>query len=551
MKLFGTAQPFIESQENSFKIGRLVANYDFFKSLFKYSDFDQYHIFCPTFANCKLTQKRISQDIPTGQKEKVKVFHIASLKKSIAENNYHIFHLGGWGFSFPGLIHLRNKYAKRLFPITGVTHSLNVKEASFYALKVSAAPVLPFDSIVCTSKCGKKVIQNLFAATENNFDKMNIKYNGRMDVIPLGIDDANRTVPDRTESRKLLSIDADSFVILSLGRLASNNKMDFAPFLATVKRFIEKNKDKKINLILAGGADTGEQRFMKELLQENQLEEKTKLFFNFQDHQKQLLYSAADIYAAPIDNFQETFGLSVVEAMAHECAVVVSDFNGYSELVDDGINGIKVPTFWADTTKDFKDVSEIMNFPTYQLLLSQSVAVDFDNMLQAFQELLEKPEKCRELGKAAREKVNQNYFWSDVIKRYCTLWDTLADQAQDKSIKFDKPKNPWEIDYFSVFSHYSSKLVSNDSRIFLSEYGSEVLKSGNIPAVYSDIGASVILPQLVTIALKSIAENTITAAQFTGSLKKHATISDSTAMYYLLWMVKYNLVNIDAGTIGR
>lgn len=544
MKLFGTAQPFIESRENSFKIGRLVANYDFFKALFKYSDFDQFHIFCPTFANCKLTEKRISEDIPGGQREKIKVFHIASLKKSIAENNYHIFHLGGWGFFFPGLIHLRNIYSSRPFPVTGVTHSLNVKEASFHALKVCTAPVLPFDSIVCTSKCGKKVMQNLFDETENNFSKMKIQYRGRMDIIPLGIDDANRTVPDRAESRRALSIDDDSFVILSLGRLASDNKMDFAPFLAAVKRFIEKNKDKKITLILAGAADSGEQRFMKELLRENKLEETAKLFFNFEDHKKQLFYSAADIYASPIDNFQETFGLSVVEAMAHECAVVVSDFNGYSELVDHGINGIKVPTFWADTTADFEDVSEIMNFPTYQLLLSQSVAVDFDNMLEAFQELLEKPEKCRELGKAAREKVRQNYFWSDIIKRYCALWDELAGQAQDNSIKIDKPKNPWEIDYFSIFSQYPSKLVSDDSKVSLSEHGRAVLVSGNIPDVYSDIAASVILPQLVAIGLKSIAENTITAARFTDELKKHAAISDSTAMYYLLWMAKYNLVNI-------
>lgn len=545
MKLFGTAQPFIESQENSFKIGRLVANYDFFKSLFKYSDFDQFHIFCPTFANCKLTEKRISEDIPGGQKEKIKILHISSLKKSIAENDYHVFHLGGWGYFYPGLIHLRNIHSKRPFPVTGVTHSLNVKEASFHALKVCTAPTLPFDSIVCTSKCGKKVMQNLFEETQNNFNKTEIKYHGRMDVIPLGIDDDSKTVPGRSESRKALGIDDDSFVILSLGRLASDNKMDFAPFLATVKRLVDRNKDKKITLVIAGGADTHKQRLMTGLLRENKLEDITKLFFNFQDNKKQLFYSAADIYASPIDNFQETFGLSVIEAMANECAVVVSDFNGYSELVDHNINGIKIPTFWADTTKEFKDVSEIMNFSTYQLLLSQSVAVDFDNMLQALQELLEKPEKCSQLGKAAREKVKQNYFWSDIIKQYCTLWDELAQQAQENSIKVDKPKNPWEIDYFSVFSHYPSKIVSNDSRIFLTEPSRKMLISDRftLPAAYSDVSASVIIPQLVAAALK-VVNQTLTVAQFTEGLKKHAAISDSTAMYYLLWMAKYNLVNI-------
>lgn len=194
MKIFGTAQPFIESREKSFKIGRLVANYDFFRALFEYSDFDEFHVFCPTFANCQLTEKKLSQeDIPDDRKAKIKVLHIASLKRSIAENNYHAFHLGGWGYFFPGLIHLRNIHSARPFPITGVTHSLNDKQAAFHALKVCMAPVLPFDSIVCTSNCGQKVLQNLFEATESNFNQMNVKYAGRMDVIPLGIDDACRT----------------------------------------------------------------------------------------------------------------------------------------------------------------------------------------------------------------------------------------------------------------------------------------------------------------------------------------------------------------------
>lgn len=545
MKIFGTAQPFIESRENSFKIGRLVANYDFFRALFEYSDFDEFHVFCPTFANCQLTEKKISQEnLPDDRKAKIKVLHIASLKKSIAQNNYHAFHLGGWGYFFPGLIHLRNIHSPRPFPITGVTHSLNDKQAAFHALKVCMAPVLPFDSIVCTSNCGQKVLQNLFEATENNFNQMNIKYAGRMDVIPLGIDDACRTVPDRRESRKSLGIDADSFVILSLGRLASDNKMDFAPFLAAMKRFTDKNPNKKIDLILAGGADNHEQELIRSLLRENELENITKLFVDFENRQKGLLYSAADIYAAPIDNFQETFGLSVVEAMAHGCAVVVSDFNGYSEIVDHGVNGIKIPTLWADATREFEGVSEIMNFSTYQLLLAQSVAVDFDKMSEAFQRLLDNSAECRALGQAARKKVAQNYFWSDIIKKYCALWDELSEQAQANSIEIARPNNPWEVDYWSVFSHYPSKLVSDDSRISLSEYGKEVLASGDIPVAYSDIGASVIIPQLVAIALKAVDRNPVTAAQFSNSLQKHAEISDSTAIYYLLWMAKYNLVNI-------
>jgi glycosyltransferase involved in cell wall biosynthesis len=545
MKLFGTAQPFIESYEASFKLGRLVANYDFFKALFKYSDFDEFHIFCPTFANCELTQKRISEeDISPLQKAKVKVFHISSLKKSISENEYHIFHLGGWGFFFPGLIYLRNMHSLRPFPITGITHSLNVKESAFYAFKVCAAPVMPFDSVICTSNCGKEVLKRLFQCTESNFSRMNIKYKGRLDVVPLGIDDVYRNIPDSRQSKKSLGIEPDSFVILSLGRLATEKKMDYAPFLAAVKRFAQKNKTRKINLVIAGGADNAEQKFIENLVSENKLEHITKLFTNFEDDKKSILYSAADVYASPIDNLQETFGLSVVEAMAHKCVVVVSDFNGYSEIVNHDINGIKIPTFWADTMKEFENVSEIMNFPTYQLLLSQSVAVDFDKMADALQMLLDNPEKRITLAQAAREKVIQNYFWSDIIKKYCALWQQLSEQARNCPAEPEKTKNPWEIDCWSVFSHYPSKTISGDETISMSEYGREVLMTGGVPVCYSEIGASVVLPELVTVALRAVENKSITTEQLITILKKRSAISKSTALYHILWMAKYNLISI-------
>jgi len=545
MKIFGTVQPFIESSDSSFKIGRLVANYEFYNALFKYSDFDEFHIFCPTYSNCKLTGEKIAQEnIPADRKAKIKIFHITSLKKALAENNYHIFHLGGWGFFYPGFAHLRNMYSPKLFPITGVTHSLNAKESSFHALKICMAPVMPFDSIVCTSNCGKKVLQNLFAAAENNFSQMNIKYHGRMDIIPLGIDDTFKTIPDRSKSRKILGIDDDAFVILSLGRLESNNKMDIAPFLTAAARFIKKNKNKKITLVIAGSGNNQAQQYIRSLLQENEIETATKMFSNFDNYLKTHLYRAANIYAAPIDNFQETFGLSVVEAMAHECAVVISDFDGYSELTDNGVNGIKIPTYWADATNEFRDVSEIMNFPTHQLFLSQSVAVDLDKMSAAFQELLDNPEKCDATGREARKKTEQKYFWSDIIRQYCALWDELAQQAANSTAEVKKTKNPWEVDYWSVFSHYPSNLVSDDCKISLSEYGKEIMVSGKLPVPYSDISAGVILPQLVILALKTINQKTITAVEYKNTLKKHAEISDSTAAYYLLWMTKYNLIKI-------
>ncbi len=543
MKIFGTAQPFVESKDTSFKIGRLVANYDFFISLFKYSDFDEFHIFCPTYANCILTQQRIAEENLTDSiKNRVKVMHIASLKQAVAANDYHVFHLGGWGYFFPGMVNIRNKCAKTPFPITGVTHSLNSKEASYHALKVCTAQVREFDSIVCTSACGKRTLENYFSETSANFPGLDTEYTGRLDVIPLGIDDAFRADVDKSSARKALGIDDDAFVMLTLGRIASSYKMDLAPYLTAVKRFIDANPDRKITLVLAGGADTSEQKLLNDLISERDMAENVKLFLNFEDDKKSLIYAAADTYVAPIDNFQETFGLSVLEAMAHRCAVVVSDFNGYAELVDQDQNGIKIPVFWAENADNLKDVSEIMNFQTYQLILSQSVAVDMDAMGGALQEMLDDPKKRALLGENGRISVENGYFWSDVVKRYCGLWDELSEQAKSSG-DLRKSFNPWEIDYFKVFSHYPSQLITDELKVKLSDFGSEVLESGDIPGCYSDVSASVILPELVMAGLKLLQEKELTASEFVGALQKCASITEEQGRYYLLWMMKYNCVS--------
>ena len=61
---------------------------------------------------------------------------------------------------------------------------------------------------------------------------------------------------------------------------------------------------------------------------------------------RDIAWSAADVFTSFSDNIQETFGLTPVEAMASGLPVVVSDWNGYKVRVRDGIDGYRVST-WA------------------------------------------------------------------------------------------------------------------------------------------------------------------------------------------------------------
>ena len=54
-------------------------------------------------------------------------------------------------------------------------------------------------------------------------------------------------------------------------------------------------------------------------------------------------YSGADIAAYPIDNMQESFGLSLIEAMAAGLPVIASNWDGLRDTVSPDV-GIRVPT---------------------------------------------------------------------------------------------------------------------------------------------------------------------------------------------------------------
>jgi glycosyltransferase involved in cell wall biosynthesis len=55
-------------------------------------------------------------------------------------------------------------------------------------------------------------------------------------------------------------------------------------------------------------------------------------------------WAGADIFCSLSDNIQETFGLVPLEAMAAGLPVVVSDWDGYKDTVQDGVEGYRIPT---------------------------------------------------------------------------------------------------------------------------------------------------------------------------------------------------------------
>ncbi len=101
-------------------------------------------------------------------------------------------------------------------------------------------------------------------------------------------------------------------------------------------------------------------------------------------------YRRAAILVAP--SWHETYGLSVLEAMAHGVAVVASNVDGHAELIEHQRTGWLVPARQAAPLAD------------------------------AILTLLNAPDRARDLGEAAAEEVRDRRMWSQRIDAWLEIY---------------------------------------------------------------------------------------------------------------------------------
>jgi len=93
-------------------------------------------------------------------------------------------------------------------------------------------------------------------------------------------------------------------------------------------------------------------------------------------------YAAADIVAIP--SLKEATSIAGLEAMASACAVVATNVGGLPEIIEDGVSGLLVPPR------------------------------DPEALAQAIARLSETPELRKQLGLAARARVEQKFTWEQM-----------------------------------------------------------------------------------------------------------------------------------------
>ena len=223
---------------------------------------------------------------------------------------------------------------------------------------------------------GNRRFISVSAWGKKNLSVMKNVHPTRIRVIHNGVDGSvyRRSLAMEARSVFPLISDVSSPKILILSRLTSSK---ITPYLSSAIRRITEKSD--VRFILAGPVDDRIER---------ELGGKCTFLGQVPYEQTPYLYSLCDVFLLP--SLYENFPISLLEAMASECAVVASNVGGIPEVIDDGVNGVLVSPREPDA------------------------------IVEKLSMLIEDTHRLRTFGRLAREKVEA-----------CYSWDTAASKTYD------------------------------------------------------------------------------------------------------------------------
>ena len=414
--------------------GKDVANLGLYQALAEYADLDSL---------CFLTAEAISPEqlnnalLPNGGKTRLQVSELldfnAPCKNGILLRGQPYIAELAW---------LRATFrSNNAYSLLGLIHTLAPPMVREQIGAVSIAPVQAWDALICTSPSVLTAMQNMFDQWEEYLrQRFAAKTIARphLPLIPLGVDigfqQKARTNPNaRKYIREKLQLSDQDVLVLWVGRLSYFEKAFPQSMFIALQRAADYS-GVSLHFAMVGWFPSGEEDY--HLYQEAAQAYCSRVPVHFLDGRNQTLlkqsWAAADIFLSLVDNPQETFGLSPVEAMAASLPVVVSDWDGYSYTVRDGLDGFLIPTLGGIAGGIGDELAArhsigLMSYQNYIGAVAQHTAIDIEAAAQALTKLAINPALRSSMGANALRNVQARFGWPTIALQYQDLFLELAE----------------------------------------------------------------------------------------------------------------------------
>jgi glycosyltransferase involved in cell wall biosynthesis len=327
----------------------------------------------------------------------------------------------------------------RAYSLIGLIHTLAPPAVRRTIADVLTAPVQPWDALVCTSPSVRDAVTQMFA---EEGDYLAERCRGirppqpQLPVIPLGVDgEAFAALADRPEvrarTRSELGLAEDDILVLWVGRLSYFEKAFPQPMFKAVQQ-ARAATGAKVAFVMAGWFPGPDDRALYEQAARAHAPDVDVRLADGNDKARVgALWAAADIFLSLVDNVQETFGLTPLEAMAAGRPVVASDWDGYRYTLRDGEQGFLIPTLFGapsgiGAAMSLRHILGAQSYQAYAGSYAQHTAVHIGRAAEALARLIADPDLRRRMGAAGQARVRQAFDWKVVARQHHQLADELA-----------------------------------------------------------------------------------------------------------------------------
>ena len=368
---------------------------------------------------------------------------------------------------------VRRRHGDAAYSLAGVAHTVATRRIAFGLFENLVAPVQPWDAIVCPSRAVRDVIQSHLEAGAAHLRERFAAADAptpQLPVIPLGVDAGafGHDPKERAEWRALYAPASDAVVVMTMARFSVYEKMHVAPLLIALERVAARTARPLALWLVGWFANAEDERLYRGAVAELAPSVHIRLLDGRDAGVRATIWNGADLFAHPVDNLQETFGIAPVEAMAAGLPVVAADWDGLRDTVADGETGFLVPTAMApagdggDLAAAHADGRD--GYLDYLGKAQQRTVVDIDAMADAFVRLADDAGLRTRLGAAGRRRARDVFDWPRIIHQYEALWAELAERRAAARAP-GAAADPAAIDPFRLYRSYPSRSVSPNDRL--------------------------------------------------------------------------------------